>query len=64
MLVSAPEAWAPEQRKIKRPAEWIVSALRASDSRSVGEDDAGVAGGRGVSAAQPMRCPGTLEAAR
>jgi uncharacterized protein (DUF1800 family) len=30
VLVSAPEAWAPEQRKIKRPAEWIVSALRAT----------------------------------
>jgi uncharacterized protein (DUF1800 family) len=29
-LVSAPEAWAPEQAKIKRPAEWIVAALRAT----------------------------------
>ena len=28
-LVSAPESWAPEPAKIKRPAEWIVSALRA-----------------------------------
>src|SRR6266851_7653890 len=29
-LVSAPEAWAPAQAKIKRPAEWIVAALRAT----------------------------------
>jgi uncharacterized protein (DUF1800 family) len=29
-LVSAPEAWMPEQAKIKRPAEWIVAALRAT----------------------------------
>ena len=29
-LVAAPEAWAPEQAKIKRPAEWIVAALRAT----------------------------------
>jgi uncharacterized protein (DUF1800 family) len=28
-LVSAPESWAPEPAKIKRPAEWIVAALRA-----------------------------------
>jgi uncharacterized protein (DUF1800 family) len=28
-LVAAPEAWAPEQAKIKRPSEWIVSYLRA-----------------------------------
>src|SRR5271170_6586667 len=25
-LVSAPEAWAPERAKIKRPSEWIVAA--------------------------------------
>ena len=30
VLVAAPEAWAPEQAKIKRPAEWIVAALRAT----------------------------------
>ncbi|MBV9686228.1 MAG: DUF1800 family protein, partial [Alphaproteobacteria bacterium] len=30
MLVEAPEAWAPEQAKIKRPGEWIVAALRAT----------------------------------
>jgi uncharacterized protein (DUF1800 family) len=29
-LVGAPEAWAPEQAKIKRPAEWVVAALRAT----------------------------------
>lgn len=29
-LVAAPEAWAPEQAKIKRPAEWVVAALRAT----------------------------------
>ena len=29
-LISAPEAWAPEQAKIKRPAEWIVAVLRAT----------------------------------
>ena len=29
-LISAPEAWAPEQAKIKRPGEWIVAMLRAT----------------------------------
>ena len=29
-LIAAPEAWAPEQAKIKRPGEWIVAALRAT----------------------------------
>jgi uncharacterized protein (DUF1800 family) len=29
-LIAAPEAWAPEQAKIKRPAEWIVAVLRAT----------------------------------
>jgi uncharacterized protein (DUF1800 family) len=29
-LIAAPESWAPEQTKIKRPNEWIVSALRAT----------------------------------
>jgi uncharacterized protein (DUF1800 family) len=32
-LVGAPEAWAPEQAKIKRPAEWIVAALRATGQK-------------------------------
>src|SRR6202011_996693 len=32
-LVSAPEAWAPEQAKIKRPAEWIVAGLRATGQK-------------------------------
>jgi uncharacterized protein (DUF1800 family) len=29
-LVASPEAWGPEQAKIKRPGEWIVAALRAT----------------------------------
>ena len=29
-LVTAPESWADEQTKIKRPAEWMVAALRAA----------------------------------
>src|SRR5262249_3065857 len=29
-LIAAPEAWAPDQAKIKRPGEWIVAALRAT----------------------------------
>jgi uncharacterized protein (DUF1800 family) len=29
-LVAAPEAWAPEQAKLKRPNEWIVSYIRAA----------------------------------
>jgi uncharacterized protein (DUF1800 family) len=29
-LVAAPEAWAPEQAKIKLPDEWIVATLRAT----------------------------------
>ncbi|HEY6259424.1 MAG TPA: DUF1800 family protein, partial [Xanthobacteraceae bacterium] len=32
-LVSAPEAWSPEQVKIKRPGEWIVAARRAAGRR-------------------------------
>ena len=28
--MTATEAWAPEQAKIKRPGEWIVAALRAA----------------------------------
>jgi uncharacterized protein (DUF1800 family) len=30
VLVAAPEAWAPEQQKIKRPGEWLVAMLRAA----------------------------------
>jgi uncharacterized protein (DUF1800 family) len=30
VLVAAPEAWSPEQAKIKRPGEWIVAGLRAT----------------------------------
>jgi uncharacterized protein (DUF1800 family) len=29
-LIASPEAWTPEQAKIKRPSEWIVAALRAT----------------------------------
>jgi uncharacterized protein (DUF1800 family) len=29
-LIAAPEAWEPEQAKIKRPGEWIVAGLRAT----------------------------------
>ncbi len=29
-MIAAPEAWAPEQVKIKRPGEWIVAILRAT----------------------------------
>jgi uncharacterized protein (DUF1800 family) len=29
-LIASPEAWVPEQTKIKRPSEWIVAALRAT----------------------------------
>jgi uncharacterized protein (DUF1800 family) len=29
-LVRAPEAWAPEQRKLKRPSEWMMAYLRAA----------------------------------
>jgi uncharacterized protein (DUF1800 family) len=29
-LVASPEAWEPEQLKMKRPGEWIVAALRAT----------------------------------
>ena len=29
-LIASPEAWEPQQVKIKRPGEWIVAALRAT----------------------------------
>jgi uncharacterized protein (DUF1800 family) len=29
-LIGAPESWAPEQAKIKRPGEWIVAMLRST----------------------------------
>jgi uncharacterized protein (DUF1800 family) len=32
-LVSAPESWAPEQVKIKKPGEWLVAARRAAGRR-------------------------------
>jgi uncharacterized protein (DUF1800 family) len=33
-LVSAPEAWDTTHRKLKRPGEWIVAALRTADVAS------------------------------
>jgi uncharacterized protein (DUF1800 family) len=33
-LVTAPESWSLTDRKLKRPAEWIVAALRASGTTS------------------------------
>ena len=32
-LVSAPESWAPEQVKVKRPGEWLAAARRAAGRR-------------------------------
>ena len=32
-LVAAPESWAPSRDKIKRPAEWVIGALRACNVR-------------------------------
>jgi uncharacterized protein (DUF1800 family) len=32
-LISAPESWAPEQAKIKRPGEWIAAARRATGTQ-------------------------------
>ncbi len=29
-LINSPEAWEPEQQKIKRPGEWLVAALRVT----------------------------------
>jgi uncharacterized protein (DUF1800 family) len=29
-LVTAPEAWLPQQQKVKRPGEWLVATLRAT----------------------------------
>src|SRR5438876_10859078 len=31
--ISASEAWEPKQGKLKRPAEWIVAALRATGQK-------------------------------
>jgi uncharacterized protein (DUF1800 family) len=44
-LVSAPESWAPEQAKIKRPGEWIVAAWRAT---GVGLDVNRMVGGQAL----------------
>jgi uncharacterized protein (DUF1800 family) len=32
-LISAPESWAPEQAKVKRPGEWIAAARRATGTQ-------------------------------
>jgi uncharacterized protein (DUF1800 family) len=32
-LVGAPEAWLPQQQKVKRPGEWLIAALRATGQR-------------------------------
>jgi uncharacterized protein (DUF1800 family) len=32
-LITASEAWEPKQTKVKRPAEWIVAALRATGQK-------------------------------
>jgi uncharacterized protein (DUF1800 family) len=41
-LVSAPESWAPEQAKIKRPGEWIVAGRRATGTQGQIERMTGV----------------------
>src|SRR5262249_10162263 len=32
-LITAEEAWAPEQTKLKRPCEWAVAMIRATGTR-------------------------------
>jgi uncharacterized protein (DUF1800 family) len=34
-LVTAPESWAPEQAKLKRPSEWIMTCYRAAGFNGV-----------------------------
>jgi uncharacterized protein (DUF1800 family) len=34
-LVTAPEAWAPERAKIKRPSEWVVATRRAAGRKNI-----------------------------
>jgi uncharacterized protein (DUF1800 family) len=34
-LVTAPEAWAPERAKIKRPGEWLVATRRAAGRKDI-----------------------------
>ncbi len=43
-LVSAPESWAPEQAKIKRPGEWIAAMRRATGTQGQIERMTGVQG--------------------
>jgi uncharacterized protein (DUF1800 family) len=33
-LVAAPEAWSPQQAKIKHPSEWLVACVRAAGSNN------------------------------
>jgi uncharacterized protein (DUF1800 family) len=35
-LVMAPESWAPEQTKLKRPSEWMMTYVRAAGFNGVG----------------------------
>jgi uncharacterized protein (DUF1800 family) len=43
-LVASPQAWTPEQAKIKRPGEWIAAALRAAGlSGDIGRITGGMA---------------------
>src|SRR5262249_61075015 len=34
-LVRAPESWAPEQTKLKRPSEWMMTYIRAAGFNGV-----------------------------
>jgi uncharacterized protein (DUF1800 family) len=43
-LVTAPESWADEQAKIKRPGEWLVAALRAAGAPGAPGDIARIVG--------------------
>src|SRR5262245_9048581 len=36
-LVNAPEAWTDDRRKIKRPGEWLIGAIRATGLRGTPE---------------------------
>jgi uncharacterized protein (DUF1800 family) len=33
-LVTAPEAWSPQQAKIKRPGEWLITIMRATGQKA------------------------------
>jgi len=36
-LVNAPEAWTEDRRKIKRPGEWLIAAIRATGLRGTAD---------------------------